>query len=209
MKVGAAIGLLASLIAVFCFFSGIPDFPSLLRRIPCFSAKNQAIGDPGLPLEPVKDKTEPLDLVGVPSQLLLGTGEVVFHKSTNIIDAKNGFSLAQGKPVATHSGDFSIRDASSVFAVDIVTEPRKSGVIDLGPVNFDSVREAPPMQRRFFISNYRHSLNLHAGHVYALALDGGRFYAKIHITDAQGSARDHSVTFRYALQRNGSRSFRE
>jgi len=126
-----------------------------------------------------------------PSRLISGSG---------VMPGDKGFSLAQGVATPRKSGDLEFDDG------DLLLRVPQGGAVDLGPVDFGSLSEAPAQE-------YSRQAQAVVGHVYCLQLRtaDGDYYAKLKIT--QCARHRHmgltagELQFDYTLQTNATRSF--
>jgi len=127
-----------------------------------------------------------------PSRLVYGGGTVPGDK---------GYSLTQNAITPRKSGDFAFDDG------DLVIRVPRGGVVDLGPVDYEAVLDAPA-------DGYEFQAQVVVGHVYCIELDAAdvSLYAKLKVNSCQRQRylglRDGLMQFEYALQTNASRSFR-
>ncbi len=127
-----------------------------------------------------------------PSRLVHGGGTIPGDK---------GYSLIQNAITPRKSGDFAFDDG------DLVIRIPRGGVVDLGPVEYDAVLDAPA-------DGYESQAQVVVGHVYCIELDAADvyLYAKLKVTSCQRQRylglRDGKMQFDYTLQANASRSFR-
>lgn len=127
-----------------------------------------------------------------PSRLVYGGGTISGDK---------GYSLIQNVSTPRKSGDFAFSDG------DLVIRVARGGVVDLGPVDYGSVLDAPA-------GGYNSQSQVVVGHVYCLVLEtaDASLYAKLKVNSCARQRHwglsDGQMQFEYTLQANASRSFR-
>jgi hypothetical protein len=177
------IAVIAGILTIFAFITGIFSLPQLF----------QSSTDPE---RSTLDETPsiPTDIPPtIASQLITGSGTLWYE----LFGSREGFSFSEGQVTVAESGDFYFYPSDGPA---LGTHAPDSGILDLGPVNFEDVKEAP------INSKYkRYSVKVVVGHTYCISLQDGHFFAKLKVTSCIGDSSEATLRFEYAFQQNGTR----
>ena len=195
MRKKELLSIIAAVITIFVFITGIPSIRAFYHSS---NSSSESINDKKEQVNNAILKSEERP----PNKLVKGTGNV--HSAFWTNEDLNGFSFVMSRSTLGEAGDFCVLPWDHVMQIMVTGE---GGVLNLGPVDFDSLDQVPEMKKSMFSCNYLRHVKLHVGNVYALRLNQG-YYAKIIITDHQGEFTDNRTSFRYVLQQNGTFFFR-